>query len=134
MYVASSDTVNWCIVAWCTLNIRRDGSSLTWHQPCNKQTALYISAPLQWMFKTPCNTLQSLIQNRSNKRYSEYILESRVFSMLCMTALYKGNQQTKFTYTKTFFTVHLLLGLFVKMCVHIYIYIYRERERERERD
>ena len=35
-----SDTVNGCMVAWCTQNVRRDGSSFTWHQPCNNQAAL----------------------------------------------------------------------------------------------
>ena len=25
-----NDTVNWCSVAWCKQNVRRDGSSLTW--------------------------------------------------------------------------------------------------------
>ena len=33
--------VNWCIVARCIENVGQDGSSLTWHQPCNNQTALY---------------------------------------------------------------------------------------------
>ena len=33
------DTVNWYTVVWCTQNLRRDGSSFTWHQPCNNQTA-----------------------------------------------------------------------------------------------
>ena len=35
-----SDTVNWCMVKWCTQNLRWDGSSFTWHQPCNNQRAL----------------------------------------------------------------------------------------------
>ena len=30
---------------------RRNGSSFTWHQPCNKRTAL-LSTPLRWKFKT----------------------------------------------------------------------------------
>ena len=35
-----SATVNWCMVVWCTQNVCRDGSSFTWHQPCNNQIAL----------------------------------------------------------------------------------------------
>ena len=34
-----SDTVNWCMVVWCSQNLCLDGSSFTWHQPCNNQTA-----------------------------------------------------------------------------------------------
>ena len=26
----------WCMVAWCTQNLRRDGSSFMWHQPCQR--------------------------------------------------------------------------------------------------
>ncbi len=29
-----------CIVVWSILNVRRDGSSSRWHQPCNNQIAL----------------------------------------------------------------------------------------------
>ena len=25
------DTVNWCMIEWCTQNLHRDGSSFTWH-------------------------------------------------------------------------------------------------------
>ena len=25
-----------CMVVWCTQNLRRDGSSFTWHQPCQR--------------------------------------------------------------------------------------------------
>ena len=28
--------VTWCMVAWCTQNFRRDGSSFVWHQPCQR--------------------------------------------------------------------------------------------------
>ena len=28
--------VTWCIVVWCTQNLRRDGSSFMWHQPCQR--------------------------------------------------------------------------------------------------
>ena len=44
-----SDSGNWCMGIWCSQNVRRDGISFTWHQPCNKETAL---EPLQWIFKT----------------------------------------------------------------------------------
>ena len=30
------------MVAWCTQNVYQNGSSLTWHQPCNNQTALSV--------------------------------------------------------------------------------------------
>ena len=32
-----SDIVNWCMAVWCTQNLRRDGNSFTWYQPCNNQ-------------------------------------------------------------------------------------------------
>ena len=32
-YVALHE-VTWCMVVWCTQNLRRDGSSFMWHQPC----------------------------------------------------------------------------------------------------
>ena len=28
--------VTWCMVVGCTQNLRRDGSSLMWHQPCQR--------------------------------------------------------------------------------------------------
>ena len=28
--------VTWCMVVWCTQNLRRDGSSVMWHQPCQR--------------------------------------------------------------------------------------------------
>ena len=34
-YVALHE-VTWCMVEWCTQNLRRDGSSFTWHQPCQR--------------------------------------------------------------------------------------------------
>ena len=33
MYVALHE-VTWCMVVWCTQNLRRDGCSFMWHQPC----------------------------------------------------------------------------------------------------
>ena len=32
-----SDAVNWRMAVWCTQNICLNGSSFTWHQPCNNQ-------------------------------------------------------------------------------------------------
>ena len=32
-----SSIVNWCMAVCCTQNLRRDGSSFTWHQPRQKQ-------------------------------------------------------------------------------------------------
>ena len=28
--------ITWCMVVWCTQNLRRDGSSFMWHQPCQR--------------------------------------------------------------------------------------------------
>ena len=28
--------VKWCMVVWCTQNLRRDGCSFMWHQPCQR--------------------------------------------------------------------------------------------------
>ena len=35
MYVALYE-VTWYMVVWCTQNLRRDGSSFMWHQPCQR--------------------------------------------------------------------------------------------------
>ena len=35
-----SYTVNWCVVEWCTQNLRQEGSNFMWHQPCSNQRAL----------------------------------------------------------------------------------------------
>ena len=35
IYVALHE-VTWCMVVWCTQNLRRDGSSFMWHQPCRR--------------------------------------------------------------------------------------------------
>ena len=35
MYVALHE-VTWCMVVWCTQNLRRDGCSFMWHQPCQR--------------------------------------------------------------------------------------------------
>ena len=45
-YVALRE-VTWCMVVRCTQNLRRDGSSFMWHQPC--QRCKY--TPLRWIFK-----------------------------------------------------------------------------------
>ena len=37
-----SNTVNWCKIVWCTQNMCQDGSSFTWHQPCNNQRELWV--------------------------------------------------------------------------------------------
>ena len=37
---------SWCMVVWCTQNLRRDGCSFMWHQPCQ-----HLSTPLRWIFK-----------------------------------------------------------------------------------
>ncbi len=35
MYVALHE-VTWSMVVWCTQNLRRDGCSFMWHQPCQR--------------------------------------------------------------------------------------------------
>ena len=35
LYVALQE-VTWRMVVWCTQNLRRDGSSFMWHQPCQR--------------------------------------------------------------------------------------------------
>ena len=32
-YVAELHEVTWCMVVWCTQDLRRDGCSFMWHQP-----------------------------------------------------------------------------------------------------
>ena len=34
-YVALHE-VTWCMVVWCTQNLRRNGCSFMWHQPCQR--------------------------------------------------------------------------------------------------
>ena len=34
-YVALREVTR-CMVVWCTQNLRRDGYSITWHQPCQR--------------------------------------------------------------------------------------------------
>ena len=34
-----SDSVNWCLILWCTQNLRRDARSFRWHQKCKNQRA-----------------------------------------------------------------------------------------------
>ena len=35
MYVALHE-VTWCMVVWCKQDLRRDGCSFMWHQPCQR--------------------------------------------------------------------------------------------------
>ena len=44
-YVCALNEVTRCTVVWCTQNLRRDGSSFMWHQPCQRckyTTSVYI--------------------------------------------------------------------------------------------
>ena len=44
-YVCALHEVTWCMVVWCTQNLRRDGSSFMWHPPCQRckyTTSVYI--------------------------------------------------------------------------------------------
>ena len=40
--------VTWCMVVWCTQNLRRDGSCFMWYCTSHNST---VSTPLQWIFK-----------------------------------------------------------------------------------
>ena len=46
----------------CAQNVRRDGSSFTWHQTCNNQTALS-STQLRWIFETRCEKLVTHLES-----------------------------------------------------------------------
>ena len=43
MYVALHE-VTWCVVVWCTQNVRRDGCSYMWHQPCQHCDSKYTTS------------------------------------------------------------------------------------------
>ena len=58
-YVALHEVI-WCMVVWCTLNLRRDGSSFMWHQSCQRCK----------------NTTSVDIEKRAIKSYSLIITES----------------------------------------------------------
>ena len=69
--------VTWCMVVWCTQNLRRDGCSFMWHQPCQRckyTTSVDIN-------NTRC--IQSLIQNHMRHVRTESAREQRI-------ALYKS--------------------------------------------
>ena len=45
-YVALHE-VTWCIVVWCTHNLRWDGCSFMWHQPCQRLSKYTTSVDIQ---------------------------------------------------------------------------------------
>ena len=80
-----SNAVNLCVVVWCTQNLCQDGSSLTWHQPCNNHIKCCQYTTLVVIKKTRYKTIQSLIQNYMWHEHSKPAWEQR-------TALYKSDQ------------------------------------------
>ena len=42
-----NDTLNWCVILWCTQNVLRDGSKITWHQQWNNLTTPAVSTQLR---------------------------------------------------------------------------------------
>ena len=62
-----SDTVNWCMVVWCTQNVRRDDSSFMWHEPCNNQIALKYTLQL---LKNATGRCSKMLQADIQKCYS----------------------------------------------------------------
>jgi len=50
-----------CMVLLCTQNMRRDGSSYRWLQPCNNQTEA-LSTEFRWIFQNALCKLRSLKQ------------------------------------------------------------------------
>ena len=80
-----SDTVTWCVVEWSAQNLRRDGSSFTWHQPCNNQRALSVHHFRGNLKIRATKRIQWLVQNHTRHVRSESAREQR-------TALYKNDE------------------------------------------
>ena len=83
---AWSDMVHGCIYViwlygvWCTQNLRRDGSSFTWHQPC--QRCKY-------------TTLVDIQNSRYKKLVVHVEPHASAVSLLESGALYKSDQQQR---------------------------------------
>ena len=86
MYVALHE-VTWCMVVWCTQNLRRDGSSFMRHQPCQrcKYTATSVDIHKR--------AIKSSHSCRITCERSESARERRI-------ALYKSNHHELFIITQ----------------------------------
>ena len=63
-----SDTVNWCKAVWCTQNLRRDGSSFTWHQPYNNFWFLWTLSTMFTYLLPGCFKKQNNNKQTKNSR------------------------------------------------------------------
>ena len=65
-----SDMVDWCIVVWCTENLRRDGSCFTWHQLCNNQMhcqyTTSLDTPIKIKIKSDIKGFRSCMKKQSS--------------------------------------------------------------------
>ena len=52
------------MVVWYTQNVRQDGNSFTWHQPCNKQAVLYWGTPSSMDMQTRYERVLMVMQTR----------------------------------------------------------------------
>ena len=83
--------VTWCMVARCSQNVRPDGSSFNWHQPCNNQTAVY--ARFGGYLKTRHKKLVTHSESDATKVQCVY---------LCT--------YTQHTHTRSYLLTHVLIG------------------------
>ena len=58
------------MIVWCTQNLPRDGSSFSWHQPCNNQIVLSVHH-FAGYYTTHYKRIQSLIQSHMQHQCSE---------------------------------------------------------------
>ena len=65
------------MVVWCTHNVRQDGSSFTWHQPCNPPNSA-VNAPLGGYSKRAMKRIQWLLQNRMRQERGESARGQRI--------------------------------------------------------
>ena len=76
--------------------MHQDGSSSTWHQPCNTQTALQ---PLQWIFKMLCVKWQSLIQSHIGLDCHRSAWKQRIALYCCHCEVPQAHLKMKYSTT-----------------------------------
>ena len=91
------------MVVWCTQNVRRDGSSFTWHVA----TAMplpnnVVSTPLPWVFKTCYERLQSLSHNHMRQNHSESARERSIIMILLIKQPKRSLQMKTFAHVYMF--------------------------------
>ena len=105
---AALHEVTWCMVVWCPQNLRRDGSSFTWHQPCQRckyTTSVDIQKRAikswslmknhmraQWVLKRAENSAIKAITNKSKieslqERRENFLLRGRL-SVLTLISVF----------------------------------------------